>query len=764
MNPKVSRVSSARYTRLARRWGSDHPDLMRLIVVILAVFVLLAPGLLDGELAIVSPTELGTDFITKQWPNAAYIVGAWRQWGEVPLWRTAAMGGVPIVGNPSMLLGYPLYWLIFLFPIGWAFTFYFALHLTWAGWGAYGLARRVMGLAPGAALLAALTFALSAKLVAHLGGGHLDIVAAVAWLPWFWWAADRLARQPGWLSVIGAAVAAAAQALTHLPTLWTSAWITGLWWLSVRLADREPGISRRWWRSGSFGIVAAALAVMLSAAQLGPMWELLPFSTRGAMTLSEASRYALPTPLLIGLALPTALAFPEWVIYPGFLTLALAPASWLARRLIRGWRFLVVLVFVGVVFSLGSVTPLYPALFQFVPGMSWLRVPPRMMFPVQLALALLAGAGWDGIAQAKLRQILVIWWVILALLVLIGAAWTHWSPGMLAVSAGGAAVAIVTLVVLIGQSHFQAIWPVAPLTLATLVAVEAWVLSPQLITWGPVSALQTPTPVTRYVTAQPGPFRVYSPRGLVSLAQAVAHGLETVDGNDPFQFGHYLKWANAAAGCDVEAYSVAVPTCAGNEVDPQAYLRAQPDRTLLGVGNVRYVITDHTLSQWPSPVWQSGSTRIYENPESLPWAFVTPAVLVEPDDAAALAALRSRGPTQVATVTREPEYVVPSGAQYHAAQAIRKTPNRIEVQTDGPGWLVLSETWAPGWRASVDGAPTQVYRTDVAFQGLPLGQGFHTVILMYAPTGWLVGRWVSPCGVVICVAVMAVALGRRLRA
>ncbi len=301
-------------------------------------------------------------------------------------------------------------------------------------------------------------------------------------------------------------------------------------------------------------------------------------------------------------------------------------------------------------------------------------------------------------------------------------------------------------------------------TLATLVAVEAWALSPQLITWGQVSALQMPTPVTRYVTAQPGPFRVYSPRGLVSLAQAVAHGLETVDGNDPFQFGHYLKWANAAAGCDVEAYSVAVPTCAGNEVDPQAYLRAQPDGTLLGVGNVRYVITDHALSQWPSPVWQSGSTRIYENPELLPWAFVVPAVIVEPDDAAALAALRSRGPTQVATVRREPEYVVPSGARYHAAQAIRKTPNHIEVQADGPGWLVLSETWAPGWQASVDSVPVQVYRADVAFQGLPLGQGSHTVILMYAPTGWLVGRWVSLCGVVICVAVMAVALGRRLRA
>ena len=83
------------------------------------------------------------------------------------------------------------YWLIFLFPIGWAFTVHFALHLIWAGWGVYGFARRVLWLSPGAAFLSAL-FALPAKMVAHLGGGHVDTIAAVAWLPWLWWAVDEV--------------------------------------------------------------------------------------------------------------------------------------------------------------------------------------------------------------------------------------------------------------------------------------------------------------------------------------------------------------------------------------------------------------------------------------------------------------------------------------------------------------------------------------------------------------------------------------------
>lgn len=66
---------------------SKFAKLAALLLITLAPLVLLGPWLVDPHLAIVSPTDLGTDFWSKQWPNATYIVQAWRQWGEVPLWR-----------------------------------------------------------------------------------------------------------------------------------------------------------------------------------------------------------------------------------------------------------------------------------------------------------------------------------------------------------------------------------------------------------------------------------------------------------------------------------------------------------------------------------------------------------------------------------------------------------------------------------------------------------------------------------------------------
>jgi hypothetical protein len=745
--------------------ASRCEDLVLCLVIAGAVLLLLAPWLFDGDVAIVSPSQLGTDFLNKQWPNAASIVQAWRQWHEVPLWRTVAMGGVPIIGNPSMLLAYPPYWLIFLFPVGRAFTLYFILHLVWAGWGTFGLARRVIRLSSGGALLAALIFALSAKVVAHIGGGHIDIVAALSWLPWLWWAVSELARRPSVFFVTSTTLAATGQALTHLPTLWLSVLLAGCWWLYVRLADRGPHIFRRWLVAMIAGAAALVLAVGLSAVQLGPMLELLPFSTRASLTLSEACRGSLPVPLLIGLALPTALAFPEWVVYVGAVALALAPASWAARRAVAGWGLLVALVFLGTLFSVGCATPFFRLLYWILPGLSWLRIPARMMFLVQLGWALLAGMGWDAVrlARAEGRAKLVAWWIALVVVAAIGFAWTNWFPGLIAVPPGGLAVALLTACVLIGSFHVRKIRVYALPVLAALVPLEAIALSPQLLAREQVSALTSATPVVRFLAAQSGRFRVYSPSGLVSLVQGVAHGLETVDGSDPFQFDHYVRWANAAAGCDRQGYSVRVPTCTGQELEPTARVQAQPDGVLLGIGNVRYLVTDGALSRWPAPVWQSGSVRVYENPSVLPRAFVVPAVVVASDDAQALSILRSRGPSEAATIAQPPESALSSGVAYHSAGVISRTSNYIEVRAHGPGWLVLSEVWSPGWRASVDGMEARVYRTDVAFCGLPLPDGLHTIRFEYVPSGWVWGRWVTAGASVTVLIVVVAGLWRRRR-
>ena len=61
--------------------------------------------------------------------------------------------------------------------------------------------------------------------------------------------------------------------------------------------------------------------------------------------------------------------------------------------------------------------------------------------------------------------------------------------------------------------------------------------------------------------------------------------------------------------------------------------------------------------------------------------------------------------------------------------------NRIDldVQTSGRVLLVTSEPLYPGWIATVNGRPTDILATNVAFRGVALESGENHVVMAYFP-------------------------------
>lgn len=82
-------------------------------------------------------------------------------------------------------------------------------------------------------------------------------------------------------------------------------------------------------------------------------------------------------------------------------------------------------------------------------------------------------------------------------------------------------------------------------------------------------------------------------------------------------------------------------------------------------------------------------------------------------------------PIAVATVRGAPSQLV----------AIERQPTRIVVTLDGGGggFLVVNEGFAPGWEATIDGAPAAVVPADVAWRGVALPPGAREVVLTYRP-------------------------------
>src|SRR5690606_22764538 len=152
----------------------------------------------------------------------------------------------------------------------------------------------------------------------------------------------------------------------------------------------------------------------------------------------------------------------------------------------------------------------------------------------------------------------------------------------------------------------------------------------------------------------------------------------------------------------------------------------------------------------PDPNWQrvlSSDIKLYENQAVLPRAFVVHDIAAVPDTdegtAAALAILRdpSFDPARTAVIhTDQPAETYASAAEASTATITRYTPEQIiiDVQTEAAGYLVLTDTFYPGWRAAVNQVETPIERADVMFRAVPVPAGANQVTFEYRPA-WLPG-------------------------
>jgi hypothetical protein len=181
----------------------------------------------------------------------------------------------------------------------------------------------------------------------------------------------------------------------------------------------------------------------------------------------------------------------------------------------------------------------------------------------------------------------------------------------------------------------------------------------------------------------------------------------------------------------------------------------------------------HLLAVDPrwQPRFRSGSVLVLENRRVLPRVWLTSATerLAAP---AVLGAVesgllpdgRAFDPAAVALVEDGPQLGAGSADPDAQAAIVEYTPTRIVLQSHAgaPAFLVLSEIFFPGWQASVDGAPTPIWRTDYVLRGLAVPAGTHRIELVYAPRSVRIGAAISALAF-SALAAVAVAQRRRAR-
>jgi hypothetical protein len=70
-----------------------------------------------------------------------------------------------------------------------------------------------------------------------------------------------------------------------------------------------------------------------------------------------------------------------------------------------------------------------------------------------------------------------------------------------------------------------------------------------------------------------------------------------------------------------------------------------------------------------------------------------------------------------------------------SAKTLQDDPDLTRFRVVAPcnGFFVLADLYYPGWTATVDGRPAQVYKANYAFRAVALGEGRHEIVFRYAP-------------------------------
>ena len=117
----------------------------------------------------------------------------------------------------------------------------------------------------------------------------------------------------------------------------------------------------------------------------------------------------------------------------------------------------------------------------------------------------------------------------------------------------------------------------------------------------------------------------------------------------------------------------------------------------------------------------------------------------------ALALLQAGGPTVVEAAPATVAGWGLTGGAPGRATLRSYAPERIVVETesDGAGLLVLRDAFYPGWRATIDGAPAEIYPADILLRGVAVLPGRHEVVFVYDPPAWRWGRILSGGGILL---------------
>lgn len=748
-----------------RKWLPATLPPLWLVPVVVAPLALSAPFLFGQVLLF----RDGLQFAAPIWSLAASAIDS----GRLPQWNPLIYGGTPLLAELDAGVFYPARAVFLALPPATAATAFALLHLPVAGFGAYWLTRTLGG-SRISATIAGTGFVTSGYLLS-LHGGDLYFAGA-AILPVATTLLLRTAEVPSRRRAVPAAVLVA---LLVFNGELQAAIFAGLLSLSLALARDCSARARL---GGAACVLAALLGgAALAAVQLLPTLTFAGSTTRAhGLSLDDAATWSLAPARWIEFLVPQpfGISYPEngywgatlldpphllpWApsLYLGPLFVVLGVTGWKGGA--RRERVLAALGGMALLLAAGKALPFFGWWHLLVPLANRFRYPEKFALVATLVLVLLAALSLDGPPMPRRRRVLfgiaavmavaaglastrpawLVAWIAHGLVVGSATATPEEAAGTLALALArtAALAAAFGLVLRLRTARVS----LGNTLLIALVLIDGVTGGSAALSFGSGGFLREPPPVVAQLrSAMPaGSTNRFWPDRSCRYPGGEGEGtlLERV---------RAWEWSTGKENF-LEMFALADIVGYGAAESPekiaifQAVGRTDPLKAarLFGAA-VRLGCTPDGRSV-VSPI---------DNP--LPRAFVTSARRVPSSELLRELQDPRFDPGRVALLEGPPSDA-PADGLVQRATIERDDPEAVDVRTGGAaGTLILTDSFAPGWTAAIDGASAEIYRVDGLWRGVELPAGAHRVTFRYQTPWLLAGAITSSAAAIVGAALFA---------
>jgi len=675
------------------------------------------------------------------------------QQGQIPLWTDLLSNGFPILAEGQAGVFYPFNLIFFNFlPFNFAVNFTLVLNFFLAGLFTYFYCR-ILKISQLGSILAALAFSFSSFFVFRFK--HLNLINAAIWLPLEFYLIEKYflnKRRP--LIIIALSLVFAVQFFAgHVQITYISLLGCFIYFIFKVYFSQNEKFRQKIIKAFLFWLIVGFITFGLSAIQFLPSLEFTKIADRTSwINYENATAFKYQPANLFTFVSPYAFGNPakatyqpdlkefgvfwENNIYFGILPLVFSLLAifflFLKNQKVKILTFLLLIAFF---FILGDFNPLFGFFWQIIPGFKLFRFPQRFSLLALIALATLAGLGFDWFWQ-KVK------------------AWqSRIKPEIKS------------------KLLFEFL---LPLVLILIVAIDLFNVAFNYIGTLDYAAYFKKPPSVEFLEQDPDDFKVLSLRWMdswqrlyglaggwqnnLSLFVAgrnllppnlnVFWGIPEIEDRSLFEgglggVGRFSQYQNILLGIN-QSFE-----------DTKQMVFTDQFLKLLGIQNVKYIISFFDLKETDNLKIKKevkldflAPLKIYENSYYLPrvLAFFKIQEVKNQDDILPMIFNPEFNPAETLILENDVNYqnqeseIKKPDIKVDADQA-----DSIKINVDFPqaGFLYLDQIYFPGWQAKIDGQSAKILRANYTFTAVEVPSGKHQVEFFYQPVSYLIGKTIT---------------------